>query len=219
MLGLTRMMAEQKQRAEILDGRELAEQIKKEVAEEVGRIRELSGVQPCLAAILVGDDAASAVYVRNKVRACAETGLLSEQHTLSASTSTQDLLELIYSLNRRDEVDGILVQLPLPKQIDEASVIEAIDPLKDVDGFHPINVGLLAMGRPRFVPCTPAGIIELLERNKIEIAGTKPCVVGRSPDFGGPREELPLAENRTDTICHSRTRDLASVTRQAATLV
>src|SRR5436309_11587592 len=184
MLRLTRMMAEQKQRAEILDGRQLAEQIKKEVAGEVQRIREHSGVQPCLAAVLVGDDAASAVYVRNKVRACAETGLGSEQHTLPATTSTEELLDLVGDLNRRDDVDGILVQLPLPKQIDEASIIEAINPAKDVDGFHPINVGLLAMGRPRFVPCTPAGIIELLERNRIEIAGTNACVVGRSEIVG-----------------------------------
>jgi len=212
-------MAEQKQRAEILDGRQLAEQIKKEVAEEVQRVREHSGAQPCLAAVLVGDDAASAVYVRNKVRACAETGLRSEQHTLPATTSTEELLDLVGDLNRRDDVDGILVQLPLPKQIDEASIIEAIDPAKDVDGFHPINVGLLAMGRPRFVPCTPAGIIELLERNKIEIAGTNACVVGRSRIVGRPVASLLLQRHATVTICHSRTRDLASVTRQADILV
>jgi len=213
------MMAEQKQRAEILDGRQFAEQIKKEVAEEVQRIREHIGVQPCLAAVLVGDDTASAVYVRNKVRACAETGLRSEQHTLPATTSTAELLDLVGDLNRRDDVDGILVQLPLPKQIDEASIIEAVDPAKDVDGFHPINVGLLAMGRPRFVPCTPAGIIELLERNRIEIAGTNACVVGRSQIVGRPVASLLLQRHATVTICHSRTRDLASVTRQADILV
>jgi methylenetetrahydrofolate dehydrogenase (NADP+)/methenyltetrahydrofolate cyclohydrolase len=213
------MMAEQKQRAEILNGRQLAEEVKQEVAEEVQRIREHSGVQPCLAAVLVGDDAASAVYVRNKVRACAETGLGSEQHTLPATTSTEELLDLIDDLNRRDDVDGILVQLPLPEQIEEASIIEAIDPAKDVDGFHPTNVGLLAMGRPRFVPCTPAGIIELLERNKIEIAGTNACVVGRSQIVGRPVASLLLQQNATVTICHSRTRDLASVTRQADILV
>ena len=213
------MMAEQKHRAEILDGRQLAEQIKREVTEEVNRIREHRGVQPCLAAVLVGDDTASAVYVRNKVRASAETGLRSEQHTLPATTSTEELLDLVMDLNRRDDVDGILVQLPLPKQIDEASIIEAIDPAKDVDGFHPINVGLLALGRPRFVPCTPAGIIELLERNKIEIAGTNACVVGRSQVVGRPIANLLLRQNATVTICHSRTRDLASVTRQADILV
>jgi len=213
------MMAEQKHRAEILDGRQLAEQIKREVTEEVNRIRGHRGVQPCLAAVLVGDDTASAVYVRNKVRASAETGLRSEQHTLPATTSTEELLDLVMDLNRRDDVDGILVQLPLPKQIDEASIIEAIDPAKDVDGFHPINVGLLALGRPRFVPCTPAGIIELLERNKIEIAGTNACVVGRSQVVGRPIANLLLRQNATVTICHSRTRDLASVTRQADILV
>src|SRR5438093_828306 len=219
MLGLTRMMAEQKSSAEILNGRQLAEQIKKEVAEEVQRIREHSGVQPCLAAVLVGEDAASAVYVRNKVRACAETGLGSEHHTLPATTSTEELLDLVDDLNRRDDVDGILVQLPLPKQIEEASIIEGIDPAKDVDGFHPINVGLLAMGRPRFVPCTPAGIMELLERNRIEIAGTNACVVGRSQIVGRPVASLLLRQSATVTICHSRTRDLASVTRQADILV
>ena len=213
------MMAEQKQRAEILDGRQLAEQIKREVAEEVRRIREQRGLQPCLAAVLVGDDAASAVYVRNKVRACTETGMGSEQHTLPATTSTGELHDLIGDLNRRDDVDGILVQLPLPRQIDEASIIEAVDPLKDVDGFHPVNVGLLAMGRPRFVPCTPAGIIELLERNRIEIAGTNACVVGRSQIVGRPVASLLLQRHATVTICHSRTRDLASVTRQADILV
>jgi len=213
------MMAEQKSSAEILNGRQLAEQIKKEVAEEVQRIREHSGVQPCLAAVLVGEDAASAVYVRNKVRACAETGLGSEHHTLPATTSTEELLDLVDDLNRRDDVDGILVQLPLPKQIEEASIIEGIDPAKDVDGFHPINVGLLAMGRPRFVPCTPAGIMELLERNRIEIAGTNACVVGRSQIVGRPVASLLLRQNATVTICHSRTRDLASATRQADILV
>ena len=153
------------------------------------------------------------------MRASAETGLRSEQHTLPATTSTEELLDLVMDLNRRDDVDGILVQLPLPKQIDEASIIEAIDPAKDVDGFHPINVGLLALGRPRFVPCTPAGIIELLERNKIEIAGTNACVVGRSQVVGRPIANLLLRQNATVTICHSRTRDLASVTRQADILV
>jgi methylenetetrahydrofolate dehydrogenase (NADP+)/methenyltetrahydrofolate cyclohydrolase len=213
------MMADQKQRAEILDGRQLAEQIKREVAEEVRRIVEHREPQPCLAAVLVGDDTASAVYVRNKVRASTETGLRSEQHTLPATTSTGELLDLLAELNRREEVDGILVQLPLPKQIEEASVIEAIDPLKDVDGFHPLNAGLLAIGRPRFVPCTPAGIIELLERNKIEIAGANACVVGRSQIVGRPVASLLLQRHATVTICHSHTRDLASVTRQADILV
>src|SRR5437762_7584448 len=213
------MIAEQKSSAEILNGRQLAEQFTKEVAEEVQGIREHSGVQPCLAAVLVGEDAASAVYARNKVRACAETGLGSEHHTLPATTSTEELLDLVDDLNRRDDVDGILVQLPLPKQIEEASIIEGIDPAKDVDGFHPINVGLLAMGRPRFVPCTPAGIMELLERNKIEIAGANACVVGRSQIVGRPVASLLLQRHATVTICHSRTRYLPSVTKQADILV
>jgi len=138
---------------------------------------------------------------------------------LPESTTAEELLNLIAELNRREEIDGILVQLPLPKQIDESTIIEAVDPTKDVDGFHPMNVGLLAMGRPRFVPCTPAGIIELLERNKIEIAGANACVVGRSQIVGRPVANLLLQRHATVTICHSRTRDLAAATRQADILV
>jgi methylenetetrahydrofolate dehydrogenase (NADP+) / methenyltetrahydrofolate cyclohydrolase len=207
------------ERARILDGRAIAELIKQEVAGEVRRLRGNLGVQPCLAAVLAGDDDASAVYVRNKMRACAEVGIESVHHPLPASTTTEELLALISELNRRDDVDGILVQLPLPKQIDEAAIIEAVDPAKDVDGFHPANVGLLAMGRARFVPCTPAGIIELLERNQVEIAGANACVVGRSQIVGRPVASLLLQRHATVTICHSRTRDLPSVTRQADILV
>src|SRR5216684_3135711 len=210
------MVSVERTRAEVLDGRTLAEQIKREVAEEVLR---LTGIKPCLAAVLVGDDAASAVYVRNKVRACAEVGIDSDQRVLPAATSTEELLALIDELNRRKDVDGILVQLPLPKQIDEAAILEAVDPAKDVDGFHPTNVGLLAMGRPRFVPCTPAGIIELLDRNQIEIAGANACVVGRSQIVGRPVASLLLQRHATVTICHSRTRDLPAVARQADILV
>jgi methylenetetrahydrofolate dehydrogenase (NADP+)/methenyltetrahydrofolate cyclohydrolase len=206
-------------RAETLDGRAVAEQIKREVAEEVRRLSAEHGLKPCLAAVLVGDDDASAVYVRNKVRACAEVGIGSDQRVLPAATTTEELLALISEFNRREDVDGILVQLPLPKQIDEALIIEAVDPAKDVDGFHPTNVGLLAIGRPRFIPCTPAGIIELLERNNIEIAGANACVVGRSQIVGRPVASLLLQRHATVTICHSRTRDLPSVTRQADILV
>jgi len=206
-------------RAEILDGRVTAEQIKHEVAAEVARLLVESGVKPRLAAVLVGDDDASAVYVRNKVRACAEVGIQSEQMVLAASTSTAELLAVVARLNQDKDVDGILVQLPLPKQIDEVSILEAVDPAKDVDGFHPSNVGLLAMGRPRFVPCTPAGIIELLDRHEIEIAGTNACVVGRSQIVGRPVASLLLQRHATVTICHSKTRDLPSVTRQADILV
>jgi methylenetetrahydrofolate dehydrogenase (NADP+)/methenyltetrahydrofolate cyclohydrolase len=213
------MVSAEQTRAETLDGRAVADQIKREVAEEVRRLLAEHGLKPCLAAVLVGDDDASAVYVRNKVRACAEVGISSDQRVLPATTTTEELLALISELNRREEVDGILVQLPLPKQIDEALIIEAVDPAKDVDGFHPTNVGLLAIGRPRFIPCTPAGIIELLERNNIEIAGANACVVGRSQIVGRPVASLLLQRHATVTICHSRTRDLPSVTRQADILV
>src|ERR1700694_4647695 len=150
MLGLRPMVSVEKSRAKILDGRVVADQIKSEVAVEVRRLWERHGVKPCLAAVLVGDDEASAVYVRNKVRACLEVGIGSEQIVMPASTTTEDLLDVIRKLNQHEDVDGVLVQLPLPKQIDESRIIEAVNPAKDVDGFHPTNVGLLAMGRPRF---------------------------------------------------------------------
>jgi methylenetetrahydrofolate dehydrogenase (NADP+) / methenyltetrahydrofolate cyclohydrolase len=205
--------------AELLDGARIAEEIKREVADEVERLWRDHGIKPCLAAILVGNDPASAVYVRNKVRACEELGIRSERHTLSASTTAVQLLALIDSLNSRLDVDGILVQLPLPAEIDEAAVIEAVDPAKDVDGFHPVSVGKLAMGRPTFVPCTPAGIIELLKRYDIPISGANACVVGRSQIVGRPMAQLLLQNDATVTICHSRTHDLASVTRQADILI
>ena len=213
------MDAREARRAEILDGRAIAGQIKHEVAQEVQRLGDDLGFKPRLCAVLVGDDDASAVYVRNKVRACAEVGINSEQLDLPDSTTTENLLTVVRKLNENKDVDGILVQLPLPKHLDEASIIEAVDPARDVDGFHPTNVGLLAMGRPRFVPCTPAGIIELLERNKIEIAGANACVVGRSQIVGRPVASLLLQRHATVTICHSRTRDLPSVTRQADILI
>src|SRR6266851_4156397 len=165
MLGLRLMVSAEQTSARILDGRVTADQIKLEVAAEVARLSAERAVKPRLAAVLVGDDDASAVYVRNKVRACAEVGINSEQLALPDSTTTENLLTVVRKVNEHEDVDGILVQLPLPKHIEEASIIEAVDPARDVDGFHPTNVGLLAMGRPRFVPCTPARIIELLERN------------------------------------------------------
>ena len=213
------MVSAERTRAQRLDGRVVADQIKQEVAVEVRRLLDERGVKPRLAAVLVGDDDASAVYVRNKVRACAEVGIESDQRRLPAATTTAGLLTLIRDLNQDDDVDGILVQLPVPNQIDEAAIIEAVDPAKDVDGFHPVNVGLLAMGKPRFVPCTPAGIIELLDRNQIEIAGVNACVVGRSQIVGRPVAGLLLQRHATVTICHSRTRDLPAVTRQADILV
>lgn len=206
-------------RAELLDGAVIAQEIKQEVAVEVDHLKVQHGVRPCLAAVLVGDDPASAVYVRNKMRACEEVGIRSEHHALAASTSSGELADLIESLNRRDDVDGILVQLPLPAEIEDIGIIEAIDPQKDVDGFHPITVGRLAMGQPTFVPCTPAGIIELLRRSRIPISGADACVVGRSQIVGRPMAQLLLQNDATVTICHSRTRDLAAVTRQADLLI
>ena len=213
------MVPKEEQRAQMLDGRPIAEAIKKEVAAEVSQLRQQHNVVPRLAAVLVGDDTASAVYVRNKVRACAEVGIDSEKIDLPASTTSDELLGIVRRLNEDDNVDGILVQLPLPKQVDDSVIIEAIDPSKDVDAFHPTNVGYLAMGRPRFVPCTPAGIIELLDRNQIEIAGANACVVGRSQIVGRPVANLLLQRHATVTICHSKTRDLPSVTRQADILI
>ena len=205
--------------AEILEGRTAAETIKQEVAAAVAILKRARGATPQLAAVLVGEDPASAVYVRNKIRACEEVGIASQHVTLPASASTQELLSVVDNLNRDEAVDGILVQLPLPKQIEDATIIEAIDPAKDVDAFHPMNVGLLALGRPRFVPCTPAGIIELLDRNEIEIAGANACVVGRSQIVGRPVAALLLQRHATVTVCHSKTRNLPDVTRQADILI
>lgn len=213
------MIVTETHQAEILDGRIAAGQIKSGVAAEVTALKSKHGVTPRLAAVLVGDDTASAVYVRNKIRACEEVGIASEHLPMPASTTTDELLSVVDALNRNNDVDGILVQLPLPKQIDGSVIIEAIDPAKDVDAFHPTNVGLLAMGRPRFVPCTPSGIIELLDRNQIEIAGASACVVGRSQIVGRPVASLLLQRNATVTICHSQTRNLQEVTRQADILI
>lgn len=197
-----------------LEAADLAARIKAEVKAEIER-----GLRASLAAVRVGDDPASAVYVRNKIRACEEVGIRSEQHALPESTTTEQLLELITSLNARDDVDGILTQLPLPAHIDETAVIETMNPLKDVDGFHPVNAGRLAMGRPVFVPATPAGIIELLDDRGVEIRGANACVVGRSQIVGRPMAQLLLQRDATVTICHSRTRDLPAVTRTADLLV
>ncbi len=197
-----------------LEAAELAAKIKEAVKAEIER-----GTRASLAAVRVGDDPASAVYVRNKIRACEEVGIRSEHHALPESTTTEQLLDLIASLNARDDVDGILTQLPLPAHVDETAIIEAMDPSKDVDGFHPVNAGRLAMGRPLFVPCTPAGIIELLDDRGIEIRGANACVVGRSQIVGRPMAQLLLQRDATVTICHSRTRDLAAVTRTADLLV
>ena len=205
-------------RAELLDGASVAAEIKHEVSREIEQLWPSPESRPCLAAVLVGDDPASQVYVKNKIRACEEVGIRSEHHALSATTANE-LLDLVQSLNARPDVDGILIQMPLPNRIDEAAMIEAIDPAKDVDGFHPVNVGRLALGRPSFVPCTPAGIIEFLKRNQITIRGANACVVGRSQIVGRPMAQLLIQNDATVTICHSRTRDLAAVTQEADILV
>ncbi len=205
--------------AESLKAGPLAERIKQEVKTEIEEMVRTHDVRPGLAAVRVGDDPASAVYVGNKIKASEEVGIRSEHHALPESTTTAELLALIASLNSRDDVDGILTQLPLPPGVEERPIIEAIDPAKDVDGFHPVNVGNLGLGRPAFVPCTPAGIIELLEHNEVEIRGARACVVGRSQIVGRPMAQLLLQRDATVTICHSRTRDLASVTREADLLI
>jgi methylenetetrahydrofolate dehydrogenase (NADP+)/methenyltetrahydrofolate cyclohydrolase len=211
--------SEMNRRAQLLDGAVIAQQIKHEVTKDIDQLWAEHQVKPCLAAVRVGDDAASAVYVRNKMRACEEVGIRSEHHALPGTTTAIELADLIESLNTRTDVDGILVQLPLPGDIDDAGIIEAIDPAKDVDGFHPVNIGRLSMGRPTFAPCTPAGIIELLERSKIAISGTNACVVGRSQIVGRPMAQLLLQRDATVMICHSRTRNLESVTRLADLLI
>jgi methylenetetrahydrofolate dehydrogenase (NADP+)/methenyltetrahydrofolate cyclohydrolase len=213
------IMNEEKQRAKILDGTRVGEEIKREVCVEAARLKDEHGYVPCLVAVRVGNDPASAVYVRNKVRACETVGLRSEHHELPEETTTDELLAEVETLNARDDVDGILVQLPLPRGVDEARVIEAIDPAKDVDGFHPLNVGRLTLGREGFAPCTPAGIIELLLREGIPVGGRHACIVGRSHVVGRPLAQLLLQHDATVTICHSRTRELASLTRQADILV
>jgi methylenetetrahydrofolate dehydrogenase (NADP+)/methenyltetrahydrofolate cyclohydrolase len=209
----------EKRRAEVLDGRRVAEEIKHEVALEVDRLKREHGVVPCLAVVRVGEDPASVVYVRSKVQTSEALGLRSEHHALPAETSTGQLLKLVERLNARNDVDGILVQLPLPRGVEERRVIEAIYPAKDVDGFHPVNIGRLSLGQRTLAPCTPVGIIELLERNSIPISGAHACIVGRSQIVGRPLAQLLLQRDATVSICHSRTRDLASITKQADILI
>jgi methylenetetrahydrofolate dehydrogenase (NADP+)/methenyltetrahydrofolate cyclohydrolase len=209
--------------ATILDGKKLAKQIRSELAEEVVEFIQNNGVVPCLAAILVGDDAASEVYVRNKRRACEEIGIESKLHRLAADTTQDDLLRLIAQLNMDDEVHGILVQSPFPSHIEPFRVVQAVSPAKDVDVFHPENVGRLVLGRPRFLPCTPHGVQQLLIRNNIEIAGRHVVVVGRSDIVGKPLANMLVQKgpgaDATVTLAHSRTPDLAAVCRTADILV
>lgn len=205
--------------ARIIDGKAIAAGIRERVAEEVKNLRSAKGVTPGLAVILVGDDPASKVYVGMKKKACEAVGIYSQEHVLPAETSQRELMELIAALNEDPRISGILVQLPLPTHLDEKEVLKAIAPAKDVDGFHPVNVGALVVGEPTFVPCTPAGIIELIKSAGIEIKGKRAVVVGRSNIVGKPVALLLLAEHATVTICHSRTTDLAAECRNADILV
>src|SRR6476469_8720937 len=204
--------------ATILDGNKIAAEIKSEVAEKF-RLLTAAGRRPGLAVILAGHNPASEIYVRGKVKSCEDLGIHSEKHTPPASISTRELLQLVAELNRRDEIDGILVQLPLPSQVDSKAVLMAVDPAKDVDGFHPMNVGFLSTQRPGLVPFTPAGVIESLKRSGIAIAGQEAVVVGRSDIVGKPTAMLLINGNATVTVCHSKTRDLAAVCRRADILV
>ncbi|MGC9292300.1 MAG: bifunctional 5,10-methylenetetrahydrofolate dehydrogenase/5,10-methenyltetrahydrofolate cyclohydrolase [Acidobacteriaceae bacterium] len=202
----------------ILDGNIIAAAIKAEVAAEVRQLAA-QGVRPGLAAVLVGSVPASQIYVRSKVKSCEELGIFSELITPPESVTTEEMLQLVAQLNARDDIDGILVQLPLPKQVDTKRLLEAVLPEKDVDGFHPVNAGRLQSGRPALAPCTPAGIIEILKRSHLPIAGQNAVVLGRSDIVGKPAAMLLLHENATVTICHSKTRDLAAHTRAADILV
>lgn len=204
--------------ARVLNGNQIADAIKEELKQEIAALKS-RGITPGLAAVLVGENPASQIYVRNKVRACELLGLYSERIELPTETSTEALLKLIGDLNAKDSIDGILVQLPLPSQIDAKRVLPAIDPKKDVDGLHPVNAGKLMSGRPGMVPCTPAGVIQILDRSQIPIRGARAVVVGRSDMVGKPMAMLLLHQNATVTICHSQTRDLAAVTREADILV
>lgn len=202
----------------LLNGTRVASEIRAEVADEVRALSDI-GIQPRLDVVLVGDDPASQVYVRSKAKTSAELGMRSETHNLPADTGQAELGALIDRLNTDDEIDGILVQLPLPRGVDSTTILDRIDPAKDVDGFHPINVGRLQQGRPHLVPCTPAGVMELLRREAIDLKGRRAVVVGRSDIVGKPMAMLLLHAHATVTLCHSRTRDLASVTREAEILI
>ena len=204
--------------ATILDGKMVSQRIKDELKTEVAELKE-KGINPGLAVIIVGDDPASRVYVNNKKKACEQIGVYSEEYALPAETSEQELLALIEKLNNDKKINGILVQLPVPKHINEETIINAIDPKKDVDAFHPVNVGKIMVGNFDFVPCTPAGVMELIKESGIDVCGKECVVVGRSNIVGKPQAMLLLHQNGTVTICHSRTKDLKEKTLQADILV
>lgn len=205
--------------AMIIDGKEVAARVKADIAKEAEQLAENGGVTPGLAVIIVGDDPASKIYVKNKKKACEEVGFFSEEFALPEKTSQRELLNLIDSLNSRLDIDGILVQLPLPKHINEKAVIGAINPKKDVDAFSPYNVGRVMIGEYRFLPCTPAGVMELIKSTGTHISGKRCVVIGRSNIVGKPMAMMLLNESGTVTICHSKTENLAEVTSQADILV
>ncbi len=209
--------------ATILDGKQLAQQIRSELTEEIVEFIQNNGVVPCLAAVIVGDDPASEVYVRNKRKACEAVGIDSQLHRLPGNAPTDDLLKLIAKLNKDHEVHGILVQLPLPKQIDASRVLSAVSPAKDVDAFHPENVGRLVQGRPRFLPCTPQGVQQLLVRSGVDVAGQHVVIIGRSDIVGRPLSIMLSQRGKgadaTVTLCHSRTPDLPAVAKSADILI
>ena len=204
--------------ARILDGNKIKDEILNELRTEIDSLKK-AGIVPGLAAVLVGENPASQIYVRSKVKTCESLGLFSEKITPPATSTTEEMLALIDQLNKRNDIDGILVQLPLPSQIDSKRVLEAVSPAKDVDGFHPVNIGYLVSGRPGLVPCTPAGVMEILKRSGATLKGAHAVVVGRSDIVGKPTAMLMMHEHATITICHSRTRDLPGVAREADILV
>jgi len=204
--------------ARILDGVKIRDEITQELGQQIRELKA-AGITPGLAAVLVGEDPASQIYVRSKVKTCESLGLYSEEIEWPAGTTTERLLELVHDLNSRDDIDGILVQLPLPPQVDAKRVLEAVSPAKDVDGFHPVSIGNLVRGRPGLVPCTPAGIIEILRRSGIPMKGARAVVIGRSDIVGKPVAMLLLHNHATVTICHSRTHDLPAVAREGDILV
>ena len=199
----------------IIDGKALALGLREVIAQDVRNLNQETGVKPGLAAVLVGDDAASAVYVRNKKTACEKAGLYPQEHLLPTSTTQEALLALIQQLNVDPKIHGILVQLPLPSHIDSKAILQAVSPEKDVDGFHPVNIGRLVEGDPVFVPCTPKGVIHMIDSTGIDMAGKRAVVIGRSNIVGKPVAMLLLHQHATVTICHSRTKDLPSVVREA----
>lgn len=205
--------------AQIISGKVVSAQVREELKAQTQEMIEKHGIRPGLAVIIVGDDPASKVYVNNKEKGCAEVGYYSEVYRLPAETTQDELLALVKKLNCDDKIHGILCQLPLPKHLDENAVILAIDPEKDVDAFHPVNVGRIMIGDYSFLPCTPAGVMRLIESTGVDITGKECVVIGRSNIVGKPQAMLLLHKNATVTICHSRTKDLASVTRRADILV